>query len=374
MGRTGVGYLRGRSRDHRSALGHEMQLPCQEDQMAIMTTPPPIPGEPLDPPPKATPDKVRELDARDDALGTGVGVGYRAFTRFSYAKATLLAAGTTYYMFLAMFSIIAFGYGVAATFGADEISSYLTEAIGNAFPGLLGDDGIDPDTLRTAGQAVGVIGLLGLLYGGGGAANAAFQSIHLIYGAPKDSRNFVVARLRGIMWLAVIGPLILLSFVASSFTADLSSLVFDALNVDWQGPGLLLTIASLALALAVNYLIIYLLVGNFGGIRPPKRARQIGAIVGAIIIEILKTFMTLLISFTVDRPQYGALAAPIGILFVLFLLSVALFASAALTAGIADKDVPLDLLEPDSVEQAQAAIEDATDEIEAQTADTPTKG
>jgi len=337
--------------------------------MAIMTTPPPIPGTPLDPPPKAAPDKVRELEAREGAVGTGVGIGYRAFARFSQAKATLLAAGTTYYMFLAMFSVIAFGYGIAATVGADAISSYLTEAISNAFPGLLGDEGIDPDTLRTAGQTVGVIGLLGLLYGGGGAANAAFQSVHLIYGAPKDSRNFVVARLRGVVWLVAIGPLILLSFVASSFTADLSDRVFDALGVDWQGPGLVLSVASLALALAVNYLIVYLVLGNFGGIRPPAGARKVGALVGAVVIEILKTFMTLLISFTVDRPQYGALAAPIGILLVLFLLSVALYASAALTAGVADRDVPLDLLEPDSVEDAHDAVQDATGEIRAMSDD-----
>lgn len=323
--------------------------------MSVTTTPPPIPGTPLDPPPKPAPEKVRQLEARDGAVGTGVGVGYRAFSRFSHAKATLLAAGTTYYMFLAMFSVIAFGYGIAATLGADQISSYLTEAIGNAFPGLLGEDGIDPATLRTAGQAVGVIGLLGLLYGGGGAANAAFQSVHLIYGAPKDSRSFVVARLRGLMWLVVIGPLILLSFVASSFTADLSDRVFDALGIAWQGSDVLLAIASLALALGVNYLVIYLVLGNFGGIRPPSRARTVGALVGAVVIEILKTFMTLLISFTIAKPQYGALAAPIGILFVLFLLSAALYASAALTAGVADKDVPLDLLELDSVEEAQAA-------------------
>ena len=341
--------------------------------MAIVTTPPPIPGQPLDPPPKSTPKKVREFDAREDAVGTGVGVGYRAFNRFGHAKATLLAAGTTYYMFLAMFSIIAFGYGVAATIGAEEISSYLTEAIGNAFPGLLGENGIDPETLRSAGQAVGVIGLLGLLYGGSGSANAAFKSVHLIYGAPKDSRNFVLARLRGIAWLAVIGPLILLSFVASSFTADLSDVVFEALGIEWRGNGFLLSVASLVLALAVNYLVIYLVLGNFGGIRPPTRARQIGALVGAVVIEILKTLMTLLISFTVDKPQYGALAAPIGILFVLFLLSVALYASAALAAGVAERDVPLELLEPDSVEDAQDAFEDASHELRAGSTDSSTQ-
>ncbi len=337
----------------------------EEVTVTMTTTPPPIPGEAIDPPPKATPEKVRELDAKDGAVGTGVGVGYRAFARFSHAKASLLAAGTTYYMFLAMFSIIAFGYGVAAVLGADQISEYLTEAIGEAFPGLLGDEGIDPAELRAVGQTAGLIGLVGLLYAGSASINAANQSIHLIYGAPKDPRNIVVGRARLLGWLAVLGPLILLSFVSSSFTADLSSQALGALGIDWEGPGFILPALALVLALAVNFLVIYLLLGNLGGIRPPRRARVIGSGVGAVVVEILKTAMTLLIGFTIDKPQYGAIAAPIGILFVLFLLTMALYSSAALTAGIADKDVPLDLLEPDRVDDAQAAIEDATDEIAA---------
>lgn len=310
----------------------------------------------MDPPPKATPEKVKQLAAGDGAVSTGVGVGYRAFTRFSHSKATLLAAGTTYYMFLAMFSIIAFGYGVAAVLGADEISVYLTEAIEEAFPGLLGSEGIDPAQLRSVGQATGIVGLLGLLYGGGGAVNAARQSVHSIYGAPKDPRNFVLARVRGLVLLAVVGPLILISFVASTFTANLSQQVFDLVGIDWTGPDALLSIASLALALLLNFAIVYVLIGVLGGIRPPRHARLIGAAVGAVVIEALKTVMTLLIGFTIDRPQYGALAAPVGILFVLFLLSVALYAAAALTAGIADKDQPLEALEPASVEHMRAAL------------------
>ena len=163
----------------------------------------------------------------------------------------------------------------------------------------------------------------------------------------------------------MLGPLILLSFVSSSFTADLSNQVLETVGVEWQGPGFVLPVLALVFALVVNFFIVYLLLGNLGGIRPPRRARVIGSGVGAVVIEVLKVLMSLLISFTIDKPQYGAIAAPIGILFVLFLLTMALYASAALTAGIADKDVPLELLEPDSIDDAQASIEDATGEITA---------
>ena len=88
-------------------------------------------------------------------------------------------------MFLAMFALLAFGYGLAATFGSQQVSDYLTEALGEAFPGLVGTGGIDPAQLKAVGQATSLIGLVGLLYGGLGAVSAASDSLHLIYGAPR---------------------------------------------------------------------------------------------------------------------------------------------------------------------------------------------
>ena len=53
-------------------------------------------------------------------------------------------------------------------------------------------------------------------------------------------------------------------------------------------------------------------------------------------IEILKQVMALLVGLVIDRPQYGALAAPIGIMFVLYLQSTALYAVASLTAALSE--------------------------------------
>lgn len=313
--------------------------------MSATATPPPIPGEVIDPTPKPAPERIKKLDESTSSVATTVGVGYRAFNRFSHAKASLLAAGTTYYLFLAMFAIIAFGYGVAATIGSEEVSQYLTEGIGKAFPGLLGSNGIDPAQLRAVGQATSVVGLVGLLYGGIGAVNAASESIHLIYGAPKDGRNFFFGKVRLLGWLAALGPLILLSYVASTFTSKLSDSVFEAIGVDWRGPTLLLRLVSWIVTLGVDMLIVYLALSHLGGIRPERRARLIGAGFGAILTELLKMLMSQLIAFTIAKPQYGALAAPIGILFVLYLQCLVLYLSASLTAGIAERDVPLVALE-----------------------------
>lgn len=325
--------------------------------MPAATTPPPIPGEPIDPAPKEAPKKVREIDRGSGKVSTAVGVAYRAFNRFSHAKAPLLAAGTTYYMFLAMFALLAFGYGLAATFGSEAVSKYLTEALGEAFPGLVGSNGIDPGQLKAVGQTTSLIGLVGLLYGGLGAIAAASDSIHLIYSAPKDPRNFVVAKVRYAGWLLLLAIMILLSFVASSFTTDISGKLASALGFQWDGPTLPLQLGTIVVTLALDFAVVYLILSHLGGIRPARGPRVIGSLVGMVLIEILKLLMSTLISFTVAKPQYGALAAPIGILFVLFLQAMTLYAAAALTAGIADKDVPLEVLEPDSAAEVQDAAE-----------------
>jgi membrane protein len=314
--------------------------------LIALAAPPPVPGEPIDPPPKSAPDLVRRFEGSGNAAGHAVGVGYRAMLRFSHAKAGLLAAGTTYYLFLAVFSIVAFAYGVVAIFGADHLASYLTDALSQAFPGLVSEKGIDPQTLRSVGRATSIVGLLALLWAGGAAMAAASSSFHQLYGAPPDPRNFAKARLRLLGWMLLFLPLVGASYTASTVVANYAGPVLDWIGLDSAvGRFLLLALAG-TLALAVDFLILYLLLSHLGGIRPAEQARRTGALVGAVLVELLKYFMAVIIGFSVNKPQYGALAAPIGILLVLYLQCTAVYGAAALTAGIAERDVPLDELVP----------------------------
>jgi membrane protein len=317
---------------------------------------PPIPGEPIDPPPKAPPETVQGLDEADGVASTAVGVGYRALTRFNEARATLLAAGTTYYVFLAMFSLIALGYGITALFGADKIASYLTQAIAEAFPGLLGEEGIDPAELRSIGQAASIVGLVAMLYAGSGAMVAANSSIHLIYGAPKDPRNYALKRVRMLGMLVILGSLIAFSFVAGTFTVRFSDRILTTVGLGTTPEHIFWTLAGVVVTLATDFLIVYLILGRLGGIRPPRRAHLIGATVGAFVIQILRIPMALILEFSANKPQYGALAIPIGVLLVLYLNSITVYGAAALTAGIAERDVPLEEIAP-AIETAEAQPE-----------------
>jgi membrane protein len=307
---------------------------------------PPIPGTLIDPLPKEAPDVLVDLDASDSAASTAVGVGYRALTRFNEARATLLAAGTTYYVFLAMFSIIALGYGIAALFGADTMASYITIAIDEAFPGMLGAEGIDPATLRTIGQTASIIGLVTMLYAGSGAMVSASASIHLIYGAPKDPRNYLLKRARLIGILLIIAPLIAFSFAAGTFTDRFGSRVLTAIGLETSGYEFLATVVTIVLVVGADFLVVYVLLGRLGGIRPPRHAHLLGSILGAIALQLLRIPMALILEVSIDKPQYGALTIPIGMLLVLYLNSATLYGAASFTAGVAERDVPLEELTP----------------------------
>lgn len=296
----------------------------------------PVPGDLVDPPVKDLPERVRLLQAREGAVGTGLTLGMRTTNRFTRSRATLLAAGTTYYLFVALFSILTLAYGLTAALGADQLATYITEALSQAFPGLVGDTGIDPEQLRSAAQTTSIVSAVGLLYGATGAVFAASRALHVVYGAPTNPRNFVWVRVWAFGWFLVLAPLVMFSFVGVSFTTNLTGRVFQALGLSWEGPRLVLGILAAVLTLGLNFLVVHLLLSRLGGIRPARRPRLVGAAVGAVVLEVLKQVMALLVGLVVDKPQYGALAAPIGIMFVLYLQSSALYAVASLTAALAE--------------------------------------
>jgi membrane protein len=290
----------------------------------------------IDPPVRELPQRVRLLQSRPDPVGTGLTLGMRTSTRFTSSRATLLAAGTTYYLFLALFSVLTLAYGLTAALGAEQLSSYITEALSQAFPGLVGGAGMDPEELRSIGQATTIVSVVGLLYGATGAVLAASRSLHAVYGAPENTRNFVWVRIWSLGWFLVLAPLVLLSFVGATFTANLSGRLLDALGLQWGGSGLLLGLVAFVLTMVLNFLVMHLMLGRLGGIRPARSPLLVGAAVGAVVIEVLKQVMALLVGFVIDKPQYGAVAAPIGIMFVLYLQSSALYVVASLTAALAE--------------------------------------
>jgi membrane protein len=297
---------------------------------------PPIPGEPIDPPPRPIHHSIRKADDHHAVTGTA----YRAFIRFTHANGTLLAAGTTYYAFLAVFAMLVFAFGLTALIGGADLADFITESVSNAFPGLIGDQGISPSTLEDVAQTTSVVGLLILLVSGSGAMVATSGSMHLIYGAPKDPRNFVLARLRLLGWLLLLAPLIALSFIPSALTSHFAEPILKYLGLSGGLWSALLVALTLTVSVGLNALVAWLILGHLGGIKPARGPRMTGTAIAAVGIEVLKYLLNAIISWSVSKPQFGAFAAPIAMLLVLYLETMVLYAAASVTAGMAAVRTP----------------------------------
>jgi len=309
--------------------------------MASAAAPPPIVGTPIDPPPTEVPGFAEKLDRT--VVG---GIGYRALRRYSHANVALLTSGTAYYLFLSLLSLLALTYGVIAILGADQLAEKLTDILGDALPNLVGENGIDPQELRSTGRAAGVVGLVLLLYSTLSAVRGASSSMHVIFGAPPDPRTFVRSKARHLLILLVVTPLLAVSFASASLTSSLIQPLLDAIGWDTAPARAALVGVGLLVGLAIDALIMWILLGTLGGIRPARRPRLISSLIGAVAVGLIKQLLQVIVAWSLDKPQYGAFALPLAVLFVLSLLTSVLYVCAAITGGISDRDVPLDELGP----------------------------
>lgn len=124
---------------------------------------------------------------------------------------------------------------------------------------------------------------------------AASSSLHPIYGAPKDSRNFVLARARLLAWMLLLVPLIGLSFVPSVVISDFAKPVMDWLNLEGGFWTFVLFALTAVASVLLNAVVVWFMLGHLGGIKPARRPRLIGTAVGAVGIEILKYLICVII-------------------------------------------------------------------------------
>jgi membrane protein len=294
---------------------------------------PPMAGSAFDPPPKDYGDLLDRIEGRSRVGG----VLFRAWYRFVESRTTLLAAGTTYYLFVSALSLIAFAYGITAFLGADWLAGWLTDGLDSAFPGLIEPGQLTAEAISAHGSTVSIAGLLILGYAGSSSVYTANRALHLIYGAPRDARNYVLIRARTFVMMLVVGPIILISYIPSIVITDLGVPFREFFHIGSEGVVVALGIASTALSIVLNYAVIHLLLHRLGGIRPPRTAGFIGAASGALAMEVLKFASASIIGWSVGQSLYGKFAVPITILLMLYLQSMILFLSACLTAGVAER-------------------------------------
>jgi membrane protein len=132
-----------------------------------------------------------------------------------------LAAMVTYYAFVSLFPLLLLLFSALGFFlqGHAEVRHDIVQSVLRNFPTIGPDLKHNIETFRGSGLALAV-GVIGTLYGGLGAMQAAQASFNQIYGVPRNEQpNPLASRLRSLGLLLLLGSGVLVSTGGSAVLA-----------------------------------------------------------------------------------------------------------------------------------------------------------
>ena len=197
----------------------------------------------------------------------------RAYQHYSTVKGNRLAAAVTYFGFLSLFPLLALAF---AAFGFvlrnnPDLEERVFSAISDALPGFVGEGApINPERLKDAATAAGIIGAVALLYTGTGLVDAIREALHVVWNRGDVKVNFVVRKLLDIVLLVVLGILIIVSVGVSSAATSFANVMLDLLGLEGSSIArVLLAALTIAVALLLDAVVILVLFRRLSGASPP---------------------------------------------------------------------------------------------------------
>ena len=252
---------------------------------------------------------------------------------YGEVKAGQQAGAITYFAFLSFFPILALSFfvvGIVSQF-VDGANDVLRSAITSLFPEIIGtrDNQLQLSDFRTFSGLAGVIGFAGVLYSGLGWVSALRQALVTVFELPeKDLLGFVPGKLRDLLVLATIGVTLLVavgvSGLVSGFATELLGFFDLDEELDW-----LVVLITFVLGFAANVLLFYTIFRLLGRAKVPGRSMLSGALLGAVLFELLKRAAFLVIAQTQEQPAFQAFGiALVLIVWINYFSRVVLYAAA----------------------------------------------
>ena len=219
-----------------------------------------------------------------------------------------LAGAVTYFGFLSVFPILALAFFVVGRIATvyPAARDDLHKALDSVLPGLVGSGPgqISLETFERSASAVGILGLLGVLYAGLGWIDSLRTALVVVFDVPaKEKPNFIVAKLRDLAAMAVLGAVLIASVAVTGVVRGLSHRILEAVGLA-GGTGWLLWLVALLLGLAADAVLFYAMFRLL--VRPETRARHLwqGALLGAIGFEALKVLSVYLLGAAKGQPAF----------------------------------------------------------------------
>jgi membrane protein len=251
----------------------------------------------------------------------------RALERFNDRLGSQFAAAITYFSLLSLVPILMVAFSVAGFVLVDrpDLVADLKETVTSLIPGsdLSGQIGALIDHAVSARFAVGIVGLVVALYSGIGWMGNIRQALRAIW-APRWDRSkqhqdsLVLTYARNLGLLAGLGLAVLVSLALSTFANAAQDLIVRWLGLEddvWVRP--LLTIATFLAAALASLLVFLWIYGRLPRqeYRAPFRPLFIGSAVAAVLFELLKSLLALLVRGVSGSASGAVFGSVIGLLF-----------------------------------------------------------
>jgi len=235
----------------------------------------------------------------------------RTVQHYGAVNGNAQAGAVTYFGFLSFFPILALAFFVVGQVSkVYDAKDQLVEAIDSFLPGIVGDDPgeIPLSTFEQNAAAIGLIGLVGLLYSGLGWLSGMRDALEVVFGMPKrEQSGFLVGKLRDLVSLVVIGLVLLLSVSLSGALSGFSQQILELLGLDdTPVTGAVLWLVVHGLGIAATTLLFLAMFKLLVDPHVPRRALLAGAVLGGVGFEVLKALSVFLIASTKDQPAFQA--------------------------------------------------------------------
>ncbi|RKS69361.1 membrane protein [Motilibacter peucedani] len=267
----------------------------------------------------------------------------RMNAHYGKVRGGALAGAVTYFGFLSFFPLVAVAFSVVGFVAVayPDAKDQLVDSLNSTFPGLLctgkacNASQINIDDIISAKAGTGIIGLVGLVFAGLGWLDALREALRQVWGLSPGGGNVVVKKVTDIVVLAVMGGLVLVSTVLSSFATSYTTEVLGWFGQEDNTPAKLgLRVLAFVVALTGDVLVLMFVFTRLPGHRLPRVNTVHGAVLGGFAVEVLKLFGTYLIGKTTGNALYGTFAIIIGMLvWINFICRAVLYAASWAVTG-----------------------------------------
>ena len=226
----------------------------------------------------------------------------------------------------------------------EQIKDYLNSTL----PGFIkdGDKGGLIPLEAPSGNTLtvtGLIGLAGLLWAGLGWLGALRDGIRAIFGAEGAPGNFLMAKLRDLGVLVILGVAIVVSAAVTGVAGAATSWI--AGHIGLGGQAWLLSLIAFAVGAVLDGVVVLVMLRLLSGVDVPWHGLVGGAVVGGVGLTLLKVLGTTLIAGTTSNPLFTSIALVVGLLAWLNFMSRVVLLAAAWSANSLEPDAVADLTE-----------------------------